>query len=372
MKSILLLLCLTFCFVSCKQEAEPITISGTALNVPNGLRVYLKKVDGNGTPIALDTAIVMNEKFDFGLQESQELSDQRLISLDGTDGMLLFVSENQPIEIELRNDSIMSSNIKAGKENEIFSEYIKLRIEQATASQKIRANQQEIFENEGQEGIAKLKAKWEANQASYNEKTITLIKEHPDAIVAPVALQSLFYEYRMEPEKVRELYNVIDTRLQNLPIMESINEKLLKTESIAIGKKAPYFEGKNPEGNVVKLPEVLGKVTLIDFWASWCGPCRKENPNVVDAYQQFHDKGFHIISVSLDRPEDEAKWIAAIEQDNMTWNHISRLKHWSDPIAQLYNVSAIPATFLLDENGVIIARDLRGKSLHNKLAEVLN
>lgn len=116
--------------------------------------------------------------------------------------------------------------------------------------------------------------------------------------------------------------------------------------SVQIGQVAPNFSAKNPEGKTVSLKESLGKVTIIDFWASWCGPCRAENPNVVALYNEFHGKGLNIIGVSLD--QDEAKWKEAIAKDKLAWAHISNLKFWEDPIAKQYNVKSIPATFILD------------------------
>ena len=117
--------------------------------------------------------------------------------------------------------------------------------------------------------------------------------------------------------------------------------------------------------------ESLGKVTLIDFWAAWCKPCRAENPNVVKIYEKYHDQGFNIIGVSLDRPNQKDKWTQAIAEDNLTWNQVSNLQFWQDPIAQLYDVRAIPAQFILDENGVIVAKNLRGDELDAKVKELL-
>jgi len=115
---------------------------------------------------------------------------------------------------------------------------------------------------------------------------------------------------------------------------------------------------------------MLGKVTLVDFWAAWCKPCRLENPNVVAVYKKYHDKGLNIVGVSLDKSADD--WKKAIQDDGLTWNHVSHIKYFQDPIARLYNVDAIPAAFLLDENGVIIAKNLRGTELEAKVAELLN
>jgi thiol-disulfide isomerase/thioredoxin len=120
---------------------------------------------------------------------------------------------------------------------------------------------------------------------------------------------------------------------------------------------------------MVSLKESLGKITIVDFWASWCGPCRQENPNVVALYNDFHSKGLNIIGVSLDK--DAAKWKEAIAKDKLTWTQVSNLKFWDDPIAAQYKVEAIPATFVLDASGKIIAKDLRGEELRTKIAELL-
>ena len=132
---------------------------------------------------------------------------------------------------------------------------------------------------------------------------------------------------------------------------------------------APDFSAPNPQGKTVSLKESLGKVTLVDFWASWCGPCRQENPSVVALYKDYHSKGLNIIGVSLD--QDKKKWMDAIAKDQLTWTHISNLKGWEDPIARQYNIESIPATLLLDADGKIIARDLRGADLRNMVASVL-
>lgn len=135
-------------------------------------------------------------------------------------------------------------------------------------------------------------------------------------------------------------------------------------------KKAPEFHGKSPEGKKVTLKSALGKITLLDFWASWCPNCRKENPNVVKLYADYHGKGLNILGISLD--EDVNKWKTAIAKDKITWPQVSNLKGWKDPIAQLYQIEEIPATFLLDEEGKIIARGLTGEALRAKVDSLLH
>ena len=142
-----------------------------------------------------------------------------------------------------------------------------------------------------------------------------------------------------------------------------------KGNPAAVGKEAPEFVLPDVKGKMVRLSSYRGKYVLLDFWASWCGPCRQESPNVVKAYQRFNGKKFDILSVSLDDSKD--KWLNAIEKDHLTWTHVSDLKAWESSVVRLYQVEGIPATFLLDPNGVVIARDLRGNALEEKLDELL-
>lgn len=139
----------------------------------------------------------------------------------------------------------------------------------------------------------------------------------------------------------------------------------------AIGQKAPELAFQNPEGKTLKLSDLKGKVVLIDFWASWCRPCRMENPNVVKAYNKYHEKGFEIFSVSLDK--DKASWVNAIKQDGLVWAyHVSDLLYWQSQAAQIYGVRSIPATFLIGKDGKIIAKNLRGAALEQALEQIFN
>lgn len=145
-------------------------------------------------------------------------------------------------------------------------------------------------------------------------------------------------------------------------------EAAKRHNAFAGGASVPEIALPNPNGKTVKLSDLRGKVVMIDFWASWCGPCRRENPNVVRLYQKYKNKGFEILGVSLDRAKDQ--WVQAIQQDNLTWVHVSDLKFWQSQAAQDYGVDAIPKTFLLDRQGKLIAKDLRGPALEAKLKEI--
>ena len=136
----------------------------------------------------------------------------------------------------------------------------------------------------------------------------------------------------------------------------------------AVGAMAPDFTMNDPEGKPIQLASLKGKIVLVDFWASWCGPCRQENPNVVKLYQQFHSKGFEILGVSLDKTKED--WLKAIKDDNLAWIHVSDLQFWQNAAARLYGVNAIPQSFLLDKDGKIIGKGLRGEQLVKKLTEL--
>ncbi len=154
------------------------------------------------------------------------------------------------------------------------------------------------------------------------------------------------------------------------PLQNSLTAQISKAKNMRIGGEAPEIAEKSPEGEVVKLSDFRGKYVLIDFWASWCGPCRKENPNVVKVYNKYKSKGFEILGVSLDNSKD--RWVSAIEKDQLTWQHVSDLKKWGSPIAKSYGVSSIPYTVLLDKEGKILAKNLRGPMLEAKLSELLD
>ncbi|MBD3863766.1 peroxiredoxin family protein [Olleya marilimosa] len=138
-----------------------------------------------------------------------------------------------------------------------------------------------------------------------------------------------------------------------------------------IGDYAPTFTATTPDGKDLSLNDVDAKVIVLDFWASWCGPCRRENPNVVKMYNQYHDKGLEIVGISLDKQGQKDRWLKAIAQDKLTWKHVSNLEGWQEPIALAYGVRSIPATYILDGEGKIIAKNLRGKALEDKIAEIL-
>lgn len=189
----------------------------------------------------------------------------------------------------------------------------------------------------------------------------------------PGDLANIFFIERLNIDQYFPLYNLVDSFLYKnykyIPAVEAFHQKVASSKKTAIGSKAPDIELPTPEGKKLSLYSLSGKIFIIDFWASWCGPCRRENPNMVKLYEDFKDKGLVIFGVSLD--SDSLSWVRAIQADKLNWYHVSDLKKWNSSAAKLYGVGSIPSTFILDENKIIIAKNLRGEQLRQFISQKL-
>lgn len=197
------------------------------------------------------------------------------------------------------------------------------------------------------------------------------VKQHPKSFISLETVENLGGMV-INYAELNPLYESLDASLKLTPLGKEMAKKLAIAKVTGVGVQLADFTSQDTSRNDLKLYDVVktGKVTLIDFWASWCAPCRAENPNVVKAFNAFHDKGFNILSVSLD--DKLAPWKNAIIKDGMPWYHVSGLQKWNEPAAKLYGIEGVPDNFLVDEDGKVIARGLRGAALYKKLESILN
>ncbi|MEP1486878.1 MAG: TlpA disulfide reductase family protein [Algibacter sp.] len=368
-----LLLCLIF---SCKTEIKDhYEIDAKAPGIYNGMRVYLKTPNERGQVTNRDTAIILDEKFSFkGIRNEPTLEH---LYIDGYKNYIPLIVENGSITIIINKDSLETSIVSGTNSNKEYSEYnsktrkLNVHIKTLTAQFKDAtinnaSNKSELYKNitDARKALTNLPLDFiKNNNKSFVSAILlnTLVKDKQTAITD---LESLFSKLAA-PIKTSEYGKTVSASIEN--------QKLIRQQQrgVQIGDIAPDFSAITPDGKTLALNDIKGKITIIDFWASWCGPCRRENPYVVETYKQYHEKGLEIISLSLDKNSQKDKWIKAIQDDKMTWHHVSNLQSWQDPIANRYGVRSIPATFILDETGKVIAKNLRGKALGNKIAELL-
>jgi peroxiredoxin len=200
---------------------------------------------------------------------------------------------------------------------------------------------------------------------------IAFVKAHPDYLVSAEALKDAVGYL---PDDIRiydKLFKGLSKQVQNSKEGVSLKKTIDVFMTVSIGAEAPLFTSPDTAGLPINLKDFRGKYVLLDFWASWCGPCREENPNVVKAYKQFREKNFTVLGVSLDQENKKEAWVKAINDDGLVWNHVSDLKYWNNAVAKLYAIRSVPQNFLIDPKGKIVAANLRGEELFKKLQELI-
>lgn len=372
MKKILLSLGILAGIASCNQKPEGFTLNGSLRgDIEDGTQVFLRTVGENNQPVDVDTAKVKEGKFTFtGTAEIPELNYVFIDKLPGYTGVVL---ENGNIDFSAQKDSLGYAKIEGTPQNETFSDYMEKSRELSAQAQSIQQDMQQadsVTANALRDEMMEL-------QEEYKNFELDYIKEHPDALISALLIGRALGTGSVTAEEAQEMYNNLSPEIKKTKAAETFKEQMeakkeaeANAKNTSVGAKAPEFTAPTPDGGELALNDALGKVTLVDFWAAWCKPCRAENPNVVRVYEKYHDKGLNILGVSLDRTEEA--WKKAIEDDGLNWQHVSHVAYFNDPVAKLYNVDAIPAAFLLDENGVIVAKNLRGPALEEKVAELLN
>ena len=317
MKKIILSVVAALAIVSCAEKTN-LSISGTVEGVETG-KVYLQRFD-NKMYFVIDSATIRNGKFSFAL--NAEIPEVYGLTLDTSGSTYMLFLDGNPTTVFLdsaqfyRNTRVEGSALQA-----LFMEYRQMR----------------------------------------NVSIDEFIRQHPASLVAAYVLYRDF-PHRLSQDEIRANIDLLDPSLHNTQYVRVLEDLIKTLDIIGIGKPAPDFTLNTPDGIPVKLSDKLGDGYLfLDFWASWCGPCRREKPNVVAVYNEYKDKGLDILGVALDHTLES--WIEAIENDKLTWTHVSDLQFWNSSAAALYGVRVIPSNFLIDKNGIIVAKNLRGEDL---------
>jgi len=370
MKKLIYLLFAAAIMTACTTTPkEPhFTITGKIAGADSVTFVLQKRVDQK--TVRVDSATVLKGEFKIKGGSIEYPMMVSLVAKNKRAGMQFFL-ENADIVITGHIDSlnIDKTRITGSKTQAEYKAYIDT-LKPLTAKNKAINEEYQAASAAGDK--AKMAEIEKKSDDLYNEQTAITkqyVKSHPASYIAPTLLANLSYE--LDAAEIESFINVLDTNVAKVPIINDLKKRVAVMKTVAIGQKAPDFVLSDVNDKPVALSSKIGKskLLLIDFWASWCGPCRKENPNVVKVWKEFNKKGFDVFGVSLDQKKED--WVKAIADDKLTWTHVSDLQYWRSAAAKLYAVNSIPANFLLDETGTIIAKNQRGDDLYNKVKEIL-
>jgi peroxiredoxin len=362
-----------------QSETPLVKFKGTADTAYNGKQVVLyNKMTGDH-----DSVTVSNGGFEITVPYKEPTrymfySKHELKVKGGYSPFGILISKPGTVHLKADMETFTSSVVTGAPENAMLAEFMKGG---QPVRQQIQDKLKEKFGADVMEHLNQKDPNFQEIYKYYNElnengnkteveRLGVFIKQHPDAFTSIYLLNNMVTV--IPAEKAMLYYNGLGSAYKSTSYSRNILKAIDAKKVTAIGKIAPDFEQPDTAGKMIKLSDFKGKYVLVDFWASWCIPCREENPNVVKAYEQFHDKGFTVLGVSLDQPGKKDAWLKAIHHDKLTWTQVSDLKFWNNAAAKLYGIQAIPQNFLLDKEGKIIAVNIKGAELDKKLLEIFH
>ncbi|MDO1445153.1 TlpA disulfide reductase family protein [Rhodocytophaga aerolata] len=363
---------------SCESQSQPSqaqTKSGTAQEVtingkvkhPNTGYVVLTELKENGFQ-SVDS-VKLKKDNTFTLKRKVNEPGFYMVNFFNQQKVLVILDKNNVDIAADGNNPAGDFTLKGSKDVEDLQKITKAQNELQGKVNSLGVKFQEANDKKDEKAREKIQAEYFTMQADFNNRIKELIRE-----IGP-NLASWYATNLLNPEEeyvfLDSLSKGFEKQMPNSKFVKEFKTKLAQYKNVVtVGQPAPEISLNNPEGNPISLSSLRGKYVLIDFWASWCGPCRQENPNVVRMYNKFKGKNFEIFGVSLDKSKE--KWLEAIQKDQLSWVHVSDLKYWQSAGAEAYGVQSIPATFLVDPSGKVIAKNLRGKALEDKLTQILS
>ena len=365
-----------------------IAIKGKLINPVSGEYIYLDELRSNDL-VTVDS-VPVSEEGTFSLTRKIEFPSFYLLKTDESNFLTMLLEPGQKIELTAdRNSLNFPAYISGSGGTELMAEYN--RKLQATID-KLAGLREEYVQNLGSPQLYIVMTRLDSIAQIYLDDINSYTKKYIDENLTSLVILAALYqqvapgEYVLNPGTDLQYFIRVDSALSILypdyePVkslheqvrnmISEIPEQNLISPVIPRGSEVPEITLPNPEGDTIRLSSTRGNVVLLDFWAAWCSPCRKENPNLVKAYNLYHNKGFEIYQVSLDRTREA--WVQGIQEDNLgEWIHVSDVKYWNSAVVPLYKIESIPSNYLLDREGRVIASDLRGESLQIKLAELFD
>ncbi len=373
MKTAIKLIILVFVLTACANQgnksgkSENVTISGK-VNKDVAGQITVEHAVENELKVIDTVSLNADKTFSFGLQV-EEAGLYRINFYNKQMAFLVLDEKHENVEIEVDGDRIEGVlTISGSPDTDHLMEIQKIKGSVKQYEQQIMPAFVKARQEGNMEEVEKIQMQFMAKEKEINNQIKEKIRGMGNSLAAVLGTQLL--DPNADFPFLEEIANKFENVLPNSMFTKELVTKVNGMRKLAIGQPAPDIQLENPEGKVVPLSSLKGKYVMIDFWAAWCKPCRAENPNVVALYNKYKDKGFEVYGVSLDRKKDD--WVKAIAQDGLEWTHVSDLQYFNSQAAQLYNIQAIPATYLLDKEGKIIAKNLRGLSLKSKLAEIFD
>ncbi|WP_236059515.1 TlpA disulfide reductase family protein [Chitinophaga rhizophila] len=380
MKSVMMAVAFLAPMVLLAQEKwkgeQAFTIQGTVTALQKPAKVYLNiRRYGDHT---LDSAEVKEGKFTFSgtlaeptianmylrIQEPVVQTDSQ--ERKSCDLLTVFLDKgNMTLTTE---DSISHAVVKGSVAHDDYMQLSQLLKDVNGKLDDLEKQYRQAYMAEDEEGMRKLEPQFDELETQQKQILTGYLKNNSKSPIALFVLNK-YADYDIDLAEIEPMFNRLAKNIRTTPSGKEFAAGLEKAKKTAIGQPAMDFALPDKDGKNVTLSAYKGKYVLVGFWASWCGPCRAENPNVLKAYSRFRHKGFDVVSISLD--EKREKWLAAIQADNLAWTQVSDLKGWKNAVAEKYGIKAIPQNLLIDPNGNIIAKNLRGDALERKLEEVL-